>query len=523
MKIINILLILTIFLFISCGEESKPIEKKDETKPVIVLLGNNPTTILLDTEYIDLGATATDDIDGDITENIEVINLVNTKKIGKYIVIYNVVDSAGNSAIEVRRVVNVVKAFDTTIPIITRIGAKKIDIVIGDKYIDLGATAVDNIDGDITDNIVVVNPVNTNEIGEYTVTYNVVDSAGNNAIEVSRVVNVVNDLTKPIIMIIGATEVNVIVDTEYTDLGAIATDNIDGDITDNIVIVNPVNINQIGEYIITYNVVDSDGNNAVEVKRVVNVVDIQDVMPPVITLIGESQIEVTVGTEYTDLGATAVDNVDGDITDNIVTVNPVNINEIGEYIITYNVSDIAGNNAVEVTRVVNVVDVQDVTIPIITLIGESQIEVTIDTEYTDLGATAIDNVDGDITNNIVTVNPVNINQIGEYIITYNVSDSAGNNAVEVTRVVNVVDVQDVTIPVITLIGDSQIEVTVDTEYTDLGATAVDNVDGDITDNIVTVNPVNINQIGEYTITYNVSDTAGNNAVEVTRVVNVIAN
>ena len=38
-----------------------------------------------------------------------------------------------------------------------------------------------------------------------------------------------------------------------------------------------------------------------------------------ITLVGDTQITVEVGTTYTDLGATASDNYDGDITDDIVT------------------------------------------------------------------------------------------------------------------------------------------------------------------------------------------------------------
>ncbi|MCB9807151.1 DUF5011 domain-containing protein [Candidatus Peribacteria bacterium] len=44
-------------------------------------------------------------------------------------------------------------------------------------------------------------------------------------------------------------------------------------------------------------------------------------------------------------------------------------------------------------------------------------------------------------------------------------------------------------------------------YSDAGATASDNVDGDITANIITVNPVNTNVLGSYTVTYNVSDAA----------------
>ena len=94
-----------------------------------------------------------------------------------------------------------------------------------------------------------------------------------------------------------------------------------------------------------------------------------------ITLVGDTQITVEVGTTYTDLGATASDNYDGDITADIVTVNNVDVNTAGQYIITYNVSDAAGNDATEVTRTVNVTDT---TAPVITLVGDAQITVEVE-------------------------------------------------------------------------------------------------------------------------------------------------
>ena len=81
---------------------------------------------------------------------------------------------------------------------------------------------------------------------------------------------------------------------------------------------------------------------------------IVDVTKPVITLLGSSPVNIDLGTSYTDAGATATDDIDGDITSSIVIVNPVNVNVAGTYIVTYNVSDTEGNAATEVTRTVNV-------------------------------------------------------------------------------------------------------------------------------------------------------------------------
>jgi len=242
-----------------------------------------------------------------------------------------------------------------------------------------------------------------------------------------------------------------------------------------------------------------------------------DTTVPVINLTGDTTVTIEVGSTYTDDGATSNDNYDGDITSSIVTVNNVDTSVLGTYTITYNVSDANGNAAVEVTRTVNVVDT---TVPVITLTGDATVTIEVGSTYTDAGATANDNYDGDITSSIVTVNNVDTSVLGTYTITYNVSDANGNAAVEVTRTVNVVDT---TVPVITLTGDAIVTIEVGSTYTDAGATANDNYDGDISSSIVTVNNVDTSVLGTYTITYNVSDANGNAAEQVIRAVNVESN
>ncbi|MDX2413170.1 MAG: DUF5011 domain-containing protein, partial [Woeseiaceae bacterium] len=79
---------------------------------------------------------------------------------------------------------------DTVIPVITLSGSSSVIIESGQNYIDSGATAADNIDGDISTSISVANTVNTRSVGTYTVTYNVSDFAGNAAAAVTRTVRV---------------------------------------------------------------------------------------------------------------------------------------------------------------------------------------------------------------------------------------------------------------------------------------------------------------------------------------------
>lgn len=82
---------------------------------------------------------------------------------------------------------------DTTAPVLALNGATNIDLNVGDTYNEQGATASDNIDGNLTNAIVITENIDTNTAGIYTVNYNVSDAAGNAATQVSRTV-IVNEV-----------------------------------------------------------------------------------------------------------------------------------------------------------------------------------------------------------------------------------------------------------------------------------------------------------------------------------------
>ena len=243
-----------------------------------------------------------------------------------------------------------------------------------------------------------------------------------------------------------------------------------------------------------------------------------DTTAPEITLVGSDTVTIEAGTTYTDAGATALDNYDGDITSAItIGGDIVDTSIVGSYTITYNVNDSNGNSAAEVIRTVLVVDT---TAPEITLVGSATVTIEASTIYTDAGATALDNYDGDITSAItIGGDIVDTSILGSYTINYNVNDSNGNSAAEVTRTVLVIDS---TLPIITLLGDVSINIETGGIYTDAGATALDNYDGDITSAItIGGDVVDTSIVGSYTITYNVNDSNGNSADEVTRTVLVV--
>ena len=81
--------------------------------PVIAIVGKGAAkfnTVEQNALYIDKGATATDEEDGDISGSIVVSSTVDTSIPGDYIVSYDVVDSDGNSAVTRTRIVRVLDA-----------------------------------------------------------------------------------------------------------------------------------------------------------------------------------------------------------------------------------------------------------------------------------------------------------------------------------------------------------------------------------------------------------------------------
>ena len=89
--------LITVLLFPSC-------EKDDTTPPNIALNGSSFVQVALGKTYKELGATASDKVDGYLSP--VVTGYVNTAQLGNYIITYSVIDAAGNTA-KATRTVNV--------------------------------------------------------------------------------------------------------------------------------------------------------------------------------------------------------------------------------------------------------------------------------------------------------------------------------------------------------------------------------------------------------------------------------
>ncbi|MDP6679581.1 MAG: DUF5011 domain-containing protein, partial [Verrucomicrobiota bacterium] len=480
---------------------------EDLVPPVVELIGGSKVFAVEGSIYADLGAIATDDLDGDLTEFLEITSDVDTSKPGRYTVRFNVSDLHANVSQEVVREVTV---RDSTPPVLTLLGEPIVHIEAGDVYLDAGAVAMDAVDGEVTDRIAVGLPESLAKPGDYVVTYDVGDLSDNRAPQLTRQV-IVRDTTPPLLQMKGDSYVLVEAGESYTDAGVVAIDSTDGDLSAAVLTVNPVDTRRPGEYTITYDVADASGNPAIQRQRIVSV---RDTQRPELTLVGAVEIEVEVGREYSDAGATAVDAFEGNLTGSIEVDNQVDAATPGYYVVLYNVTDSSANQAEQIVRRVVVVDRVP---PVITLVGDAVFKQELKEPYVDLGATADDNVDGDLTEIIEVINPVDVEVDGTYEVKYNVVDSSGNAAAEVTRVVIVGDTGQ---PVIELTGGQSVATEAGLPFVDPGYFAEDKVDGDLTANVAVSGSVDTATIGTYRLAYNVTDSGGNAAVEMMRTVTV---
>ena len=330
-------------------------------------------------------------------------------------------------------------AIDTRPPAITLLGSNPLTLTLGASYEDPGASAFDAFQGNLSNAIVIGgDTVNPAVAGNYTVTYDVTDSSGNAALQRTRTVSVV-DTGAPAIVLNGANPYLQEAGIPYLDPGATATDSKDGDLTAAIVVGGDVvSSQQLGDFTVTYDVMDSEGNAAPQRSRLVQV---RDTTPPVITMLGTATMILEYGSSYIDPGAEALDSYEQDLTSAIqVGGDRVDSTKLGTYLIRYEVADSSGNWTSGISRTVIVTDT---TSPLITLIGANKVEVELDGKYAELGANAVDIVDGDLTSAVqIGGDAVDTSRPGDYVVTYNVQDLSGNRADEVRRLVYVRDPDD---------------------------------------------------------------------------------
>ena len=203
------------------------------------------------------------------------------------------------------------------------------------KYVEKGFSAK-YLGKDVSKDVKVSGKVNGKKLGEYKITYKV--GSGIFTRKVIRKV-LVKDLEKPK-MDISKDDVYVCPGSDFVPEKVTATDNYDKKI-------KVKNILSKDKTSVTYSATDSSGNTTSVTKKVLY----EDKTPPKIEVIGGEEMYIKLGDQFDDPGVKVIDNCDGEIKD-VKRDGSWNANEIGDYTLTYTVTDKAGNTSKATRKVI---------------------------------------------------------------------------------------------------------------------------------------------------------------------------
>lgn len=150
---------------------------KVKTDIDFTIFGSNNIIMELGNEYQEPGFSARCGLKS-INNKVKVSSNLNTNVVGDYKIQYQLkISYLGISETLLRQV----KVVDTTKPELKINSDKEVTVYIGDKYTEPTYSAIDNYDGDITENVKVQSNINLKRIGTYEINYLVTDSSGNEA------------------------------------------------------------------------------------------------------------------------------------------------------------------------------------------------------------------------------------------------------------------------------------------------------------------------------------------------------
>jgi len=445
-------------------------------------------------------------------------------------------------------------------PVITVSGATPVAQALNGTYVDPGATAVDPEDGSIPVTID-SSAVNTAVPGVYLVTFNAVDSQGVAATQKTRKVVVydpaagfASQYTSMAVpggfngwSVAGTADPsnamelvgNFLWELEYvfgTDIVTTPSEYkiaANGGWTDNWGAGGTFGgnnattagvVTQAGLYRFQ---LDETGNNGTGAGSLTFVA-----AGATITVTGPALVAATVGSTYTDLGATAVASNGANITGDIVTTNPVDTSVPGTYTVTYQVTDPATTITTSTTRQVVVYD------PAAGFASQyNSMAVPGGFSGWNVAGTATPSNAMELVANFkwrlnyvfastATAYNYKIAANGDWTDQWgaggvkgagdaNTGTTSGGGpftngpglyAFELDEVTNLGSMTFVASgATITVTGNSLVAAALNSTYTDLGATAVASDSANITSSIVTDNQVNTAIAGTYTVTYTVTD------------------
>ncbi|MCG8487333.1 MAG: HYR domain-containing protein, partial [Chromatiales bacterium] len=416
----------------STGEQQVTVSvSSDTTPPVVTAPADITIEATAELTPVVLGtATATDDVDGDLTPTADQSGPFG---VGTHSVVWSATDSAGNSGTATQTVV----VEDTTAPVITA----PVDVSVTETppaTVAIGtASATDIFTVTITSDAPATFPAGTT-----VVTWTATDANGNSSSATQNVtVTAPADTTPPVVtapadITIEATAVQ----TPVTLGNATATDDVDGSLTPTADQTGPFSV---GAHTVTWSATDSAGNTGTATQTVI----VQDTTAPQITAPADVSVTATPPATVTIGTATATDIFTVSITNDAPATFPA-----GTTVVTWTATDANGNSS-SATQNVTVTAPADTTPPVVTSPANITVEATALQTPVNLGsATATDNVDGALT---PTPNQSGPFGVGTHTVIWSATDSAGNTG----TATQTVTVQDTAAPVITAPADVSVTAT----------------------------------------------------------------
>lgn len=532
----------------------------DFLAPVITLLGDNPYYLTPGYTYIDPGATANDTIDGDLTVSLPPLDFSTASEATLHLE-YTVTDAAGNTATAIRELII---RDDPNRSIIVLTDGKTLTHEAGEVFVDPGFTLTNGRGHDLDESgVTVTGSVDHTALNTYTLEY-----SASGASTILREVTVV-DTTPPEILLTDGEYIRINVGATYVDPGYTVTDNLD----ENLVVSTKLQLEGLAP-IALWDFNESDGNIANEL---INDLDgelfgfpdpkadswVQGKYGNALKFENgnSSYIKVT-GSELLDLqqftisvwvlsddynrGMFLFEKTKGNIINSQYNLyfddnDTIKFRTFGtdgsDHLLQPTAVDLTQNDW---NHVVATYDGENKSIYVNgELLGTETHDATLQTDENGpiyIGAWApgdgyfyqglMDDLkiygqafeEGAIPE-LAKQSGVDTSEVKKdpYKVVYSSTDSSGNSS-DIIR--HIVVSNDTTPPTISLIDLPELQVDLNSDFVDPGATANDNQDGDISAKIVYGGTVDTSKSGVYTLTYDVTDLSYNAATQVTRTVTV---
>ena len=384
----------------------------DTTPPIITLLGSDPVTVALNSNYVDAGANATDNVDTTVTVIID-SSAVNTSQAGSYTVTFNASDVAGNDALLVTRSVIVSDApiapiSPTIISPSGQISSNNSEVTLSWNsvqgatsydFIGYEVTATDSIDYSsilfdrrissedagcsnggicsISENIFVLSGVwkirsNSEALSsEYSdkTFFTITDASPPVLIPPTIISPSGSSLTNSGVVMLSWNSVPGATSYDFSGYAVDTSGNIDysnsqldgvvssldaGCVNGGICSI-PRNLSATSGFWKIRSNSDIDSSEFSD-KTFYSLTDSGsiDTTPPIITLQGVNPVTITLNSNYIDAGASATDYVDGQVSVNI-NISAVNTSQAGSYSAVFTATDSSGNS-ISLTRTIVVSD-----------------------------------------------------------------------------------------------------------------------------------------------------------------------